>query len=266
MPRSRFENQDLQIAASGRRGGAGAGHRREQMGSRRRSGTAARDIEEQVRSSCHKWPALPVVAMSGLPGAASTSSCRRSCDSRRIWNTAFRQRSSTAGSRADGPASAAGAGRSTDQAPLHDPGQCTATVLRAVRVKCAALPDSYVRYLVNGLRDAFELWGTPIRVHLRQPKNPYRAQTLIACASAPRRRRVACPTRWRIQWPMLARLTYRTIRPDCRDDRPDRSASPTPPANRFNLPNSGYQYFTDVNVEGAAAFRRGSTRIRAALR
>jgi GTPase len=35
------------------------------------------------------------------------------------------------------------------------------------------LPDSYVRYLVNGLRESFELWGTPIRIHLRKPKNPY---------------------------------------------------------------------------------------------
>jgi GTP-binding protein len=36
-----------------------------------------------------------------------------------------------------------------------------------------ALPDSYVRYLVNSLRDAFDLPGTPIRVSLRTPENPY---------------------------------------------------------------------------------------------
>ena len=35
------------------------------------------------------------------------------------------------------------------------------------------LPDSYVRYLQNGLREAFELTGVPLRVHLRKPKNPY---------------------------------------------------------------------------------------------
>ena len=35
------------------------------------------------------------------------------------------------------------------------------------------LPQTYVRFLVNGMREAFDLWGTPIRVHLRQPKNPY---------------------------------------------------------------------------------------------
>lgn len=35
------------------------------------------------------------------------------------------------------------------------------------------LPNSYLRYLVNGLRTAFELPGTPIRLNLRSSKNPY---------------------------------------------------------------------------------------------
>jgi GTPase len=36
-----------------------------------------------------------------------------------------------------------------------------------------ALPDAYRRYLVNSLRDAFDLPGTPIRLTLREKKNPY---------------------------------------------------------------------------------------------
>jgi len=36
-----------------------------------------------------------------------------------------------------------------------------------------ALPDAYVRYLINGLRDTFDLPGVPIRLHLRRGKNPY---------------------------------------------------------------------------------------------
>ena len=35
------------------------------------------------------------------------------------------------------------------------------------------LPDSYRRYLVNGLRDAFDLPGVPIRLLLRKGRNPY---------------------------------------------------------------------------------------------
>lgn len=36
-----------------------------------------------------------------------------------------------------------------------------------------ALPESYVRYLVNGLRETFDLPGTPIRMTFREPRNPY---------------------------------------------------------------------------------------------
>jgi GTP-binding protein len=36
-----------------------------------------------------------------------------------------------------------------------------------------ALPKSYTRYLVNGLREAFDLPGTPIRLSLRTSKNPF---------------------------------------------------------------------------------------------
>lgn len=35
------------------------------------------------------------------------------------------------------------------------------------------LPEAYMRYLVNGLRDAFDLDGVPIRVNLKKPKNPF---------------------------------------------------------------------------------------------
>lgn len=36
-----------------------------------------------------------------------------------------------------------------------------------------ALPESYLRYLQNSLRDAFNLHGTPIRFSLRTSQNPY---------------------------------------------------------------------------------------------
>ena len=42
--------------------------------------------------------------------------------------------------------------------------------------KPSELPDSYRRYLVNALREAFALPGTPIRLMLRQGKNPYEAR------------------------------------------------------------------------------------------
>ena len=36
-----------------------------------------------------------------------------------------------------------------------------------------ALPDAYRRYLVNGLREAFDLPGVPIRLMLSKGDNPY---------------------------------------------------------------------------------------------
>lgn len=35
------------------------------------------------------------------------------------------------------------------------------------------LPEAYKRYLVNGIREAFELTGTPIRLEVRSGKNPF---------------------------------------------------------------------------------------------
>lgn len=35
------------------------------------------------------------------------------------------------------------------------------------------LPESYIRYLVNGLREAFDLAGVPIRLYLRKRENPF---------------------------------------------------------------------------------------------
>ncbi len=35
------------------------------------------------------------------------------------------------------------------------------------------MPDSYTRYLVNGLRETFDLPGVPIRLMLRKSDNPY---------------------------------------------------------------------------------------------
>jgi len=42
--------------------------------------------------------------------------------------------------------------------------------------KPADLPDSYLRYLENGLREAFDMPGVPLRLMLRKGKNPYADQ------------------------------------------------------------------------------------------
>jgi GTP-binding protein len=39
--------------------------------------------------------------------------------------------------------------------------------------KLTTLPDDYLRYLANSLRDAFDLPGTPVRFQLRASENPF---------------------------------------------------------------------------------------------
>jgi GTP-binding protein len=39
--------------------------------------------------------------------------------------------------------------------------------------RASSLPETYRRYLINGLREAFTLPGTPIRLTLRAKANPY---------------------------------------------------------------------------------------------
>jgi GTP-binding protein len=36
-----------------------------------------------------------------------------------------------------------------------------------------ALPESYLRYMQNGLRDDFNMPGVPIRIYLRTAENPF---------------------------------------------------------------------------------------------
>jgi GTP-binding protein len=39
--------------------------------------------------------------------------------------------------------------------------------------RAAAVPQSYLRYLINSMREAFELPGTPVRLTLREKQNPF---------------------------------------------------------------------------------------------
>jgi GTP-binding protein len=39
--------------------------------------------------------------------------------------------------------------------------------------RAEATPEDWRRYLVNGLRETFDLPGTPIRIEFRGTKNPY---------------------------------------------------------------------------------------------
>ena len=48
--------------------------------------------------------------------------------------------------------------------------------LSAQVTRADALPEAYKRYLVNSLREAFEMPGTPIRLALREKENPFKGR------------------------------------------------------------------------------------------
>jgi GTP-binding protein len=53
----------------------------------------------------------------------------------------------------------------------------------------AAVPPAYQRYLVNRFREAFELWGTPVRIEFRTAENPYKGRRNKLTARQQRKRR-----------------------------------------------------------------------------
>jgi GTP-binding protein len=52
-----------------------------------------------------------------------------------------------------------------------------------------AVPAAYRRYLVNELRDRFDLPGTPVRLTLREKENPYAGRKQQRSHAPTRRRR-----------------------------------------------------------------------------
>ena len=72
------------------------------------------------------------------------------------------------GQSAAGAAAAAASGSITS--PSRRRGRRPSCCFRA---RAEALPETYRRYLVNGLRENFDLPGTPIRLTMRAKANPY---------------------------------------------------------------------------------------------
>ena len=137
-------------------------------------GRQLRQIEEEVQRRLPQVTGVAVVALSSLTGRGVDKLMPAVIETARIWN----RRIPTAKlnrwleEQVDRHPPPAPGGR---RMKLRYMTQANARPPSFVIFSSSApeLPDSYVRYLVNGLRESFELWGTPIRIHLRKPKNPY---------------------------------------------------------------------------------------------
>jgi GTP-binding protein len=133
---------------------------------------------KKLREEADHWlpqvHGVPIVALSGLTGSGLDRLMQAVVDSHAVWN---RRVSTSALNRwlpevvaAHPPPAVSGRRIRLDyitQAKARPP----SFVLFMSRAE--ALPDAYQRYLVNGLRESFDLPGTPIRLTLREKKNPY---------------------------------------------------------------------------------------------
>lgn len=132
------------------------------------------DIREKAERLLHTVRGVTLVPMSGKTGQGLDKLMEEIIKAHRIWNA----RVSTArlNKWLDGvinhhPPPAVGGRRiklryltQAKARPPHFIAFCS---------RPEALPEAYIRYLVNGIRETFKLPGTPIRLSLRKGENPY---------------------------------------------------------------------------------------------
>ena len=134
---------------------------------------------KKLRADTDHWlpqvKGVPVVAVSGLTGEGLDRLMQAVVDSHAVWNkrvpTSALNRWLAEVAAAHPPPAVSGRRIRLDYMtqPKSRPPSFVLFLSRA-----DAVPDAYRRYLVNGLRAAFDLPGTPIRLTLREKKNPYR--------------------------------------------------------------------------------------------
>ncbi len=169
-----FEEQDQRIADLAEREGraivlaAGKWDLTEQ-----KAGAISR-LREQAEEKLTQLKGAPLVAVSGLTGEGLERLMQAILDAYAVWNkrvpTNALNRWLEAAMSAHPPPAVSGRRLKLNymtQAKARPP----TFVLFCTRAD--AVPDIYKRYLVNSLREAFELPGTPVRLTLREKDNPF---------------------------------------------------------------------------------------------
>jgi GTP-binding protein len=134
-------------------------------------------LREQADEKLTQLKGVPLVAVSGLTGEGLDRLMQAIVDAHEVWNKRI-------------PTS--GLNRWFEHAvSAHPPPAVSGRSLRLNYITQAksrppsfvifctradAVPDAYKRYLVNSLRETFDLPGTPIRLTLREKDNPYRGR------------------------------------------------------------------------------------------
>jgi GTP-binding protein len=135
---------------------------------------AMKNLREEIDHWLPQIKGVPVVAVSGLTGAGLDRLMQAVLDAHAVWNrrvpTSALNRWLAEVAAAHPPPAVAGRRIRLDY--LTQPKARPPTFVLFMS-RTDAVPDAYRRYLVNSLRETFELPGTPIRLTLREKKNPY---------------------------------------------------------------------------------------------
>jgi GTPase len=169
-----FEEQDLRIADLIEREGRALVIGMNKWDLVEREPGAIKKLREETDHWLPQVKGAPVVAVSGLTGSGLDRLMQAVIDAHAVWNrrvpTSALNRWLAEVAAAHPPPAVSGRPIRLDYMtqPKSRPPSFVLFLSRA-----DAVPDAYRRYLVNGLREAFDLPGTPIRLTLREKKNPY---------------------------------------------------------------------------------------------
>ena len=169
-----FEEQDVRIADLVEREGRAVviGFNKVDL-VERESGTRQR-LRELVDRVLPQIKGAPVVAISARTGEGLEHLMKSVIDAHAVWNrrvpTAALNRFLAQASETHPPPAIRGRRIRLDYMTQPKSRPPTFVLFSS---RAAALPDTYRRYLINGLREAFSLPGTPIRLTLRGKANPY---------------------------------------------------------------------------------------------
>jgi GTP-binding protein len=169
-----FEEQDLRLADLVEREGRAVviGMNKWDLVERRPG--AMKALREETDHWLPQLKGVPVVAVSGLTGAGLDNLMQAVVDAHAVWNrrapTSALNRWLSGVTEAHPPPAVSGRRIRLDYVtqPKSRPPTFVLFTSRADKV-----PDDYKRYLVNSLRETFELPGTPLRLTLREKANPY---------------------------------------------------------------------------------------------
>jgi GTP-binding protein len=133
-----------------------------------------KDIRETVEEKLAQVPGVKIVTLSALSGRGIDKLQAAVLEAYEIWNRrvpthALNRWLGAAMQRHTAPAAQ---GRRVKIRFITQPSARPPT-FAAFCSQPEGLPKSYIRYLTNSLREAFDLPGVPIRLHLRKGDNPF---------------------------------------------------------------------------------------------